>query len=808
MLQPSHDLRDLASAQLRSMFEVLARVSPADACTWRACVYTRRADSLEAPQIRLQRVACWPARLQQPTHQWQSPPATAGPFNSSPTPSNDAMDELLTLHRPAWEGGSSSSACDAETSLIQEEIVLLPSSNMLVLPLAEAGVLVGLLVVEVAAPINLQQVSSNPSGSGTSSPAAAISEDALWCLRMAVAPLAKACAMDIRTALAGAQHEAQQRLARSLLTEARGPLKVLGTFGAMLAPRLKADPSSQPESDMADGMLMQGQRLADVVAQLEAALRPTAVVDALAATTASQLPALPGGTDHPSAGDPWLHEDEDDDFLVASDSSNPQWQQQTGQQKQLCSPVAPVRGQLAAASGRNKGYLPEHCSRTAATAAVESTDSSKSRKSNETQQQRAPQLPSLWDRPAGPLASSSRDIRWKQVQPERASSSPASNTMQNSSSSRRASSDDGMCSAFYSPALSTASEIQRTIDLEPVMEDSTPYTPLVATQSSADSDSSDHDLQSEVVESANTTSLSSSSSTELKHQAAKQSAQCNLIDALSHLLTAAARLAQMQGVNFIVNHPLQLDSPHPTATTTTVSSSDSSSDSDSVCVTGPFSPWASADSSTQSVASSSTDAALTLLPRPLRPLLVGLAAGSCRRILGYVLDVALQCTPRGGQLCVTARQCSGGVEVNVLHTGHAQSSRLHTTSRTLNPKQSTQPHSEASFSSSSTSQRRRMSSSVSSRRSRSARGDFVTAVPVQSDAAVSKRMSISQGLAADGGLQGSSSLVSLDFAGQLLKTVGGRLAVVYPCHFMNAITGQLEVGSSIEMWLPPPQATQ
>eukprot|EP00878_Enallax_costatus_P009965 GHUV01010403.1.p2 GENE.GHUV01010403.1~~GHUV01010403.1.p2 ORF type:complete len:297 (+),score=120.18 GHUV01010403.1:1413-2303(+) len=262
------------------MFQILSRLSPADAHSWRACVYARRANILEAPQIRLQRVACWPTRIQQPASQWSSAPTTEaaafGSFSSSPAGGHGEMDDMLTLHRPAWEGGSSST-CEAEASLVQEEMVLLPSSNLLVLPLAEAGVLVGLLVVDAADSVGFKPAA----GAGTpsnedSSRAASVNEDALWCLRTAVPPLAKACAMDLRTALAGAQQEAQQRLARSLLTEARGPLKVLGTFGAMLAPRLRANRDSQPESDMADGMVMQGQHLADVVAQLEAALRPSA----------------------------------------------------------------------------------------------------------------------------------------------------------------------------------------------------------------------------------------------------------------------------------------------------------------------------------------------------------------------------------------------------------------------------------------------------------------------------------------------------------------------------------------------------
>jgi len=161
----------------------------------------------------------------------------------------------------------------------------------------------------------------------------------------------------------------------------------------------------------------------------------------------------------------------------------------------------------------------------------------------------------------------------------------------------------------------------------------------------------------------------------------QRSGSCNVLEVLGSLLTAAAQLAAVQEVNLIANDPLQLD------TTTTSSSSSSSSRSGSpataavqpqlpglATVVGgdaastaavPASPFSSESGS------SSSSSTYTLLPRPVRPLLVGIAAAACKRVLGYVLHVALQCTPRGGQLCVTARQSAGGVEVEVLHTGQA-----------------------------------------------------------------------------------------------------------------------------------------
>lgn len=215
-LQPSNDLRELASAQLQSLFQVLRRVSPGSYGHCRACVYARRADSLDAPQMKLQRVACYKST------QHHSPTASAFSSSSSSNASFEELDEVLTLHKAAWEPGSASSSnCETESLLINQEIVLLPSSNLLVLPLSEAGILVGLLVVEVlnqsGSPVPYQpqplrgQQEQQQQTVWELPPVLGLSEDVLWALRTSVPPLAKACAMDLRTALTGAQQEARQR---------------------------------------------------------------------------------------------------------------------------------------------------------------------------------------------------------------------------------------------------------------------------------------------------------------------------------------------------------------------------------------------------------------------------------------------------------------------------------------------------------------------------------------------------------------------------------------------------------------------
>jgi hypothetical protein len=138
-----------------------------------------------------------------------------------------------------------------------------------------------------------------------------------------------------------------------------------------------------------------------------------------------------------------------------------------------------------------------------------------------------------------------------------------------------------------------------------------------------------------------------------------------------------------------------------------------------------------------------------------------------------VVDVALQCTPRGGQLCVTAAQRSGSVEISVLHTGHTQPERLHAATRAL---AGSRPMAAA------------------------AAAVGVAAEPMQNGAAAS--------LSSARALRGSSgaALVSLEFAGAALSALGGRLSIVQSCQLMNALTGELELGSSISMWLPQPPA--
>jgi hypothetical protein len=77
--------------------------------------------------------------------------------------------------------------------------------------------------------------------------------------------------MDQKLELLQQQQTAGSKHVSGLVEDARGPLQALCTLGGMLAPRLE---EGEPEQDMANAMLVQGERLKAVIAQLQDAFRP------------------------------------------------------------------------------------------------------------------------------------------------------------------------------------------------------------------------------------------------------------------------------------------------------------------------------------------------------------------------------------------------------------------------------------------------------------------------------------------------------------------------------------------------------
>ncbi len=202
---------------------------------------------------------------------------------------------------------------------MREEVVALPNSRSLVLPLAEGSFLAGMLVVDVQA----ERPGLGGGGGGGGQPAVPgtlhaggrgaapacaaggepgarqlvsqlnpslpLTDDQLNCLRLVAPALAKACAMEQAAALAALQQTARQQVAQSLLRQAKGPLTALQTFSHMLVPRL---PEGAPDRDMAQGILLQGSRLGEVVKQLEVALHPHTLMSVANVPPARELQEL------------------------------------------------------------------------------------------------------------------------------------------------------------------------------------------------------------------------------------------------------------------------------------------------------------------------------------------------------------------------------------------------------------------------------------------------------------------------------------------------------------------------------------
>ena len=727
--------------------------------------------------------------------------------------SNSQEDEdLLILRNSMGPGGVAGGAVDAEQSLVQEEVVLLPNSNTLVLPLADRGVLMGLMVVEGPKEASssstgsswsygtAEQLGDYASSSGSSSSSSSssrtpgavvgLSEEQLRCLRGAVPMLSRACALDLRCgweALAAAAHQAR---AASLLLEVRGPLRAISTFGRMLMPRL---PEGEPDRDMASAIMLQEQRLQEVVAQLEAALRPAA---AAPAGIWQQLESLGGGG--PSAL-------EARGLLVQGyRESYGELEGLTGQEHKKLLPGGREEGDKGGSSSSSGGTEQQHaaavgdpwdlhreggggtaqileedtpvtCPPAAAAAAGSLPSSPASLPTAAPDAVWPPELPDA-------LRSSQRDIRWR---PAKAPSADAATTGRQDPGDKSSAGQQQVGEGGATPAEAAAAHQQHSSH-KVVVTAVPPSSPLNSPGGAARREPlADSSLEDDVgwvagagsaggfTSSRSQAHLASSSSSVPKHASASTSPSpssfppsCNLVEVLSNVLRAAGRLAELQGVTLIVNHPLQQPADHKQHSSKAKGSPSTGTSSSG----GGVGVTASASSSPNSSSSSSE-----LLPRPVPPLLVAVRGGVISRALGYVLDVALQCTPRGGQLCVTARQCSGGVELCVLHTGQLQPSRLHPSSRDMT------------------------AALPPLRRARRA-WDNGTAAAGGARGVVAEIVE-GASLSGVGGGQGSG-LVSLEFARQVIQRAGGRVSVVYPCHFMNAQSGQLELGTSVEVWLP------
>jgi hypothetical protein len=191
--------------------EALRQHMLADSDCLRSTVYCRAPSSLQTGQLQLQLVA-----------------ASGGSSTLQPPPPQQ-QQRFLFLGQDGMAGGS---LADQEQWILEQQVIVLPDSGGLVLPLAHAGFLVGLLVVERCA-AGEQQPQGMPArqagavgnskadtggGDGGAVPACLLFRSAeLQLLKQTAAVLALACAMDLRAALERVGAAYRQRQASALV---------------------------------------------------------------------------------------------------------------------------------------------------------------------------------------------------------------------------------------------------------------------------------------------------------------------------------------------------------------------------------------------------------------------------------------------------------------------------------------------------------------------------------------------------------------------------------------------------------------
>ena len=244
-LAPSAELRELCHLQLTMLVTALeARLAAVEETGVRCAVYRRSPASLPSGQLQLQLVA-------------------ASDIQEAEAAANHRKDLILGIpeaneqYQEAW--------------IVEQNLIVLPDSGGLVLPLAHNQFLVGLLVVECCSP-DANAYSGSLAGSLHPPACAVFSPADMALIKQNGTALGLACALDLRAALERAGHAVRRRQVQGLVRQARKPLSTLRTLGAMLAPRLQ---EGEPERDMTESIMAQGQRLGDIVSQLQAFLAPS-----------------------------------------------------------------------------------------------------------------------------------------------------------------------------------------------------------------------------------------------------------------------------------------------------------------------------------------------------------------------------------------------------------------------------------------------------------------------------------------------------------------------------------------------------
>ncbi|KAL3132741.1 hypothetical protein ABBQ32_009244 [Trebouxia sp. C0010 RCD-2024] len=248
-LEGSSSFKQLCHSQSQLLCAVLRQTG--GSCGTRITVYRREPATFEAGQLQLSKSTSY-----------------------ADLDSQDPLDDLDgTLSLGLVANG-------AEKALADAQLVDLPNTGAFALPLAAHGFLVGLLVLEqIVRPkpalcTNMMQTGADMQDEGSG---VVLGEQDRQVVQLAGQVLAAACAMDLHSALQTAQASMHSQHVIGLVEEVRGPLTALRTLGSILVPRLRQKEGQEIDRDVAQGILTQGDRLQEVVGQLQAAIHPAAL---------------------------------------------------------------------------------------------------------------------------------------------------------------------------------------------------------------------------------------------------------------------------------------------------------------------------------------------------------------------------------------------------------------------------------------------------------------------------------------------------------------------------------------------------
>ncbi|PNH04802.1 hypothetical protein TSOC_008939, partial [Tetrabaena socialis] len=646
-----------------------------------------------------------------------------------------------------------------------------------------------------------------------------LTDEELRCLRLAVPLLSKACGMDARSKLQLAQSSLSAAAARGLLREAQRPLSTLNAFSTMLVPRLK---DGEPDKDMAKGIVLQGKRLQDLMWQLEDALHRPQAHGEDGADMFSAL-ALGGAGSHAPAAALGP-------FRAPSSlprDPNPAVQELL----QLPQPRPGALAPPAAAAASRAGEAGGGPSTMAAAEALPPPAADGSMATV------GPGFPAAPGAGPGPVLPGQVTF----VERGAAAESSPSVSAEGGSGGVYPFTMGYMAGgvAFAAPATgkpsaAAAGGAPRGRAYAGGVHQPPPVSAMATIDVEADCGGADGGGGAHKAGAA-------AQLTEwrgMPHTAARradgewgwepppQSPQpqqpqgggpvlpalvnpTNVVAALAGILMAACKLAAVSGIGFIASSPLSAVLPRkgggvarparPAAPAAAAAGAAAAAEGTAL-QSGPG-------------AEASPEAGPRLIPRPARPLMVGVPAALLQKIVGHMLDIALQCTPRGGQVCVSARRDGSGVAVVLMHTGRMDLRRLHVrtqamaaaaaASRSQPPLATSQPAHAArapAAVSLAAGGRRGGGSPWEAAQRRSGGGAAVATVPRLAAVVAGG------GGQAGGGAAAGSGVFSVELAQELAQQAGGHLTVSYPCNMVNALSGSLDVGTSVAIWLPGPCA--